>query len=321
LLLDKYSDKNYPKTISTLQILYTIATILSSGGTEISLDDIYQIFTEKKLSPANYIATITSTSVRLLFIYDRVERRIRLCSYKKLFEIFEKHKDLLKQYVPSKQPVARMKEVIERTKEGSTSKEIVFHGLQKVLQGHGSFVKETDGNPRIFINAPKSIIGSTINCKRRMVLFCLAGLREVGINEVGYSAISRMLEDNRMGRLQVPRDLSISNLFIHDKEKKGFSSNQSYNSKELVAELLGYKVGMGDITSKMEEIIPVMKSVISENQRGYIERTKLAEKFREKGIFINLPRDIPRVFGFFYMENFYFSVDAFKTAFKLLSTK
>jgi hypothetical protein len=131
-----------------------------------------------------------------------------------------------------------------------------------------------------------------------------------------------MLDDNRAGKLMIPRDLNIkSDLFIYDKEKKTFSPNLSASSKEIINSLVEYTLTRDDITAKIEEIMPVMKTVINENPRGFVERARFGEKFREKGIVLNTPRDIPRIFGFFYLNNFYFSSKAFTTAFKLLGTK
>ena len=155
-----------------------------------------------------------------------------------------------------------------------------------------------------------------------MVLFYLSALREIGINEAPYKEIVKMFSDNRMEVMNVPRDLTTKNdLLIHDKEKRSFSSSQSLTSKTLLASLVNYKFSDNDITEKIRDILPLMKTIIKENPEGRIDKSQFRQKCSEKGIVINIPRDIPRIFGFFYKEYFYFFPWAFDNALKLTNTK
>jgi hypothetical protein len=320
--VEQHSSGDAAKNTSTLQIFCTVTSIAFSGRTEIGLDEIYETLAEKKISNANYASNITTVAVKPMITFDKQGRRIYLSPHRRMLGILDKHKAFLKQYLGKGKASVKLVPVKPDAQETSASNAIVPIEPRYVLKGFGAIIKELPSDYRVFIHAPKLLIDSSLDGKRTMVLFYLSALREIGINEASYKNITRMLSDNRMGTVAMPRDLTLKNDFlIHDKEKRSFSSSQSSASKELLASLVDYKLSGDNISSKMQEILPLMKTIVKENPKGHIERSKLVGRCREKGIALMLPRDIPRIFGFCHRDNFYFSPWAFDAAFKLMNTK
>jgi hypothetical protein len=303
--LEKCGDKNYIKSISNIQVLCTLSLILSSGQLDINVNKIYETLATKDITNKNFLSTLSSAPTKPFFLYSKEERKVYLRPYKKLFEILESNKNLFKQYLPSKKQFPRMKISSGTGEEKSETKNITITNPRYVLNGRGAVIVNSK-EQRVFIFAPKSIIGSSSDKRRNIILYGLAAFREIGVNEVSYRGITQILDDNRMGKLAIPRDLDRKNTFFsHDGENKTFSSIQSDESKELISELTNYQISKNDISQKMMELLPVFKKFIDGNQRTYIGKKEFKERCNEENLIVNLPRDIPQIFGFFYGNNFY----------------
>jgi len=310
-LIGKCEEKNYVRTTSNYHLLYTIAAIVFSESTTISLDAMYEILRENKISSSNYVSSITSSTLRALICLDKEGRKLTLNPHKDLAQVLLAHKGLFKQFYkgPAKQMNLPEGETVIQTP--SMSKDIVLAQFQQVLGGYGNVAKDKDGELRIFVRAPKSLTPNDIKGRRNMILLCLSGLKDIGVNEASFQTIRNMLLDNRAGNLALPRDVALKrDFFIYNKAERTFSVSNSQEAKSLVKELLSYRVSQEDMTSKMQELLPLMREIIKTHPKGFITRSDFCDKCREKSIVINIPRDVPRVFGFFYENNFYFSASA-----------
>ena len=273
-------------SISSLQIFHTLTLLLKEK--EISLDRVYEYFKTNNVPNANFMASISSKLVKYFIVYNQHERKLSLYQGGEFLHMLTKHQELFKIKIVREK--TEPKEITSREK--TTSKE-------KKLLGKNSVVTSDEN---VIINYSRNHFTNDSESRRDFVTLIIACLKHHGVTSVKRPSINNSLVVNNMAPMQLPRDISKSENIVFNSKNKTYDLNENPQVEKIINGFLSYKLIESDLTKKSLDLLPILSKFIKED---VYPRRAFSDECKKANLTINIPRDLPLIFGCFDKENFY----------------
>ncbi len=315
--------------ISQNQLLFALGAL--SLNEELAMKDLYEILEKNGISKANLYASLSSKSLIPLLIFNETRSSLSLSKSTILFETFQKHKDIIiktatkikkKQRISTKEKQEPLKPLEKNEALISLpSTEHVDENISRTFTANGYVSLLGEKDPKIFFHLPNSLLSDNMETRKTIIALALKLLSQYGVTSLTFNRVGEILSDNRLSRINLPRDLLKKPEFKCSPEKKCVSLVDLHSMDKQLSEISKYKVKEEDITEKMKQILPLIEEIRGKNQKDVIFRADLHKKCKEKKIAVNLPRDFSRLFGFATTEKIYLAPHPFNQAIAQLSHK
>ena len=317
------------ETIAHQQVFTALVAL--SGEDEIPIKDYLDLLDHSGITRSNWTTSLSNKYLSPFISVDVSNGVLSISKTTLLCELLNKYTKLFSQKIASlkkdgkvsieKKPDFSQKELVPV--ETSTKTELLdqnsFVKRWYALNGNVS-VLETDPKQIIF-HLPRSEMRDTMEVRRKIIEVSLAIMMKKNIQKLSYADVRNILTENRLSKIQIPRDLTKNRRFKCDHSSRTVSLSDPKEVEEMLGEIKDSVVRREDISSKMSEIIPLVNEIRKKVKSDEIPKSDLVNLCEERKVHLNIPRDFSKQFGFIFAESIYIAPYPFNQAVELLNQR